>query len=220
MGVRFTGRWIPIGIMKVKNPTPKVEGVVWSQNLSTPHITMTGNTYTRLANVSGRSWAVTDTIWNDGFHYWEVKTSISNFAGDNGLAMGFLPPSYDSLVVNYQTFNPFGHIFSGYVFADGLIWNDAGSYVKAIGSVENPNTVYMIAWNANSGYYWIGKNGTWLHKAGESGNPTTTSGSAGSVGRHLGSARCFLGNVYGTSHSCSVTAYFNNFTYTPPSGFS
>jgi len=86
----------------------------------------------------------------------------------------------------------------------------------AYGDTYTTNDVIMVAFNANTGKIWFGKNGTWQ----ASGDPGAGSNEAYSgLSGSLGAA---FGGRYSGGAQAKVTANFgaSAFSYTVPSGFS
>ena len=110
---------------------------------------------------------------------------------------------------------------------DALSWSiyeSAGSLYKVTNSTAtlyvsggtlDPGDTHMLAYDANAGKFWYGKNGSWF----ASGDPAAGTNEMFSGVSVLGQAIFFASSAYNTSDSGTWNFGQRPFTYTPPAGF-
>ena len=135
---------------------------------------------------------------SSGKWYWEVLLSSGTSAWAGGIATTTTGLSYGSLSAG-----------SAYAYSNnGNSYN--GQTGTSYGSTYTAGDTVMVAYDADNGKIWFGKNGTWQ----ASGNPATATNPAytGISGTY---APAYLTN------SSTVVCNFGQqgFTYTPPTGF-
>jgi hypothetical protein len=103
--------------------------------------------------------------------------------------------------------------------APGEISTSSNGGLYTIVSTTNwaTNDVIMVAYDADTGYIWFGRNGTWY--------PPTTGGSAGNPAAGTNQAISAVSNLipaswhYNTNAGTAVNFGQRPFAYTPPAGF-
>lgn len=97
-------------------------------------------------------------------------------------------------------------------FSSGLALNNNVSTTLTSGSLAL-NDVFQIAFDADAGKLWFGKNGTWLN----SGDPAT---GANAIYSSLAAGTYFIGGwAYNTADKTVMNFGQRAFSYTPPTGF-
>lgn len=135
-----------------------------------------------------------------GKFYWEfISTSgaASNFpiSGLYVAGTGTFYPGLDA--------NSVGYFQGGDIYYNGAIVFTASSFTD--------NDLIGFAWDADTGKFWVAKNGTWQN----SGNPAAGTGQVATISTGVDR----VVGAYLSTGSCSINFGQRPFTYTPPSGF-
>jgi len=135
-----------------------------------------------------------------GKFYWEfISTSgaASNFpiSGLYVAGTGTFYPGLDA--------NSVGYFQGGDIYYNGSIVFTASSFTD--------NDLIGFAWDADTGKFWVAKNGTWQN----SGNPAAGTGQVATISTGVDR----VVGAYLSTGSCSINFGQRPFTYTPPSGF-
>jgi hypothetical protein len=159
-------------------------------------------------NVSGSGWGTTSSTLSvtTGKWYWEI-TSI-NSAGTASNPSFMIGVSTDTSN-NQSSYNATG-VYHMQDNGDRYYNNTTDTRISGVSIVTND--VVMLAYDADAGKLWIGKNGTWFN----SGSPT---GGTGQIYSSIPTT-----GVTPTAAASGAGAYNANFgqrpfSYTPPSGF-
>jgi hypothetical protein len=159
-------------------------------------------------NVSGSGWGTTSSTLSvtTGKWYWEI-TSI-NSAGTASNPSFMIGVSTDTSN-NQSSYNATG-VYHMQDNGDRYYNNTTDTRISGVSIVTND--VVMLAYDADAGKLWIGKNGTWFN----SGSPT---GGTGQIYSSIPTT-----GVTPTAAASGAGAYNANFgqrpfSYTPPTGF-
>ena len=201
------------------------------------NLTNTNSSYTfsdgNLTVNSSTNWlgSASTIAVSKGKWYCELKYLSGNFAFGIGTYDG------NSLATkNLSTAN------SGYIgkYTDGHVYYKNGSNsqklnndsVTSYGSTPSANDILMLAFDADNGTIWVGKNGTWFGSATQSeieaGTTTNSmftgitvnSGTAIGVGNENGSVSLNFGNPpFSITSGNSDGNGYGNFEYSVPSGY-
>jgi hypothetical protein len=111
-----------------------------------------------------------------------------------------------------------GDVLSWSIYESGgslyKVYNSTATlYVS--GGTLNPTDVHMIAYDADAGKFWYGKNGTWF----ASGNPASGTNEMFSSVSVSGQAMFFASSAYNSSDLGTWNFGQRAFAYTPPTGF-
>lgn len=158
-----------------------------------------------VATATDTSWksARANTSANTGKIYFEGKVTVGS-DGNYLLGIG----NAAALVSDYCGGNinswGWGHVASlKFHNSSQISW----------GTAPTLNSVIMLAWNADTGKLWFGKDGTWF----SSGDPANDANPA-----YTGVTGTLFPMVSIYSNNSAITANFStaSFVYTPPTGFS
>lgn len=181
----------------------------WDPANTAASITLSGGNRTATGNANSGGIAKSLSSKSTGKWYAEVKNTAYSSAGTNGCGMIGIVTSGETLT-NYL----------GQGSGCAGIWrvgaSSVRSYFAAAETIHSgtaaTNDVYMLAWDADAGLVWFGRNGTWVG----SGNPA-----AGTGATHSGSSlqgTHFLAT--GPRNNANATVLQTTLSYSPPSGFS
>ena len=173
--------------------------------------------YGGLAMTSGRVGVGTIAV-NSGKWYYEARSASSSATGYpifgwHDLSSGFVIDGYPGA---QSTNGCWGIGVGTYAGNLNLYVNNSGSYTYTtpVSSTFSDGDIIMIAFDASTGKFWAGKNGTW-YASGDPANGTNP------LATYTVSANTQF--TPGASASDAGTCHLNfgqrPFTYTPPSGF-
>lgn len=143
----------------------------FNQNVSSPtlqiqhealsSVTRPGSAITDAKDAGFRT-AATAHFYTGGVLYWEFRTDASMGTG-HGFKIGLIAPSADSSIVT-DSVDLGGSLKSfGWSPHDGRTYFTGFSpgTVTGFPAGEVAGATYHIAWNANTGKIWVGRNGVW-----------------------------------------------------------
>lgn len=182
--------------------------LAWDPANTASSITLSNSDLTATGNANSGGIAKSLSSKSAGKWYAEVKNTAYSSAGTNGCGMlGIVTPG--EALTNYL----------GQGSGCAGIWRvstGVRSYFAAAETMHTGTTalndVYMLAWDADAGLIWFGRNGTWVG----SGNP-----GAGTGATHSGSS--LQGShllATGPRNNGNATVLQTTLSYSPPSGFS
>lgn len=157
---------IPLGIVAAATPRGIIAGPAWDPSAKHSSIDLTNNNRTATGNSS--SGGITRSLTSKSSGRWYAEVRLDNFSivgtGACGV-IGLVTPS-----------EPLSNFLGRGTGCTGL-WRAGGGASKYLAGVESSisgqtitiNDVCMLAWDADNGLVWAGKNGTFM----ESGNPET-----------------------------------------------
>lgn len=148
---------------------------------------------------------------SSGKYYWEaVFTRTSD--SDGGVAVGIVPDGWNAGTAGSPSVYP-GNTATSYGVLNGGDKRNNGTSTAYGGTISSGNVV-MVAYDADNGKFYVGKNGTWFG----SGDPANGLNAAftGITGKYYPA----FSVSYDTGSSvANVNFGQRGFTYTPPTGF-
>jgi hypothetical protein len=207
--------WTPSGISVTS-------GVTFDQMLDTPTLNYCVlsqvDRYSSTMNPSDASLAIVNS---SGGSFQGIRSTVAMTTGKwycEGVitASGSLPASRTgaALYTAADALSTYGGVSatSWAYFSGGTAVNNNVSTTLTSGSLAL-NDVFQIAFDADAGKLWFGKNGTWLN----SGNPAT---GANAIYSSLAAGTYFIGGwAYNTADKTVMNFGQRAFAYTPPTGF-
>lgn len=180
----------------VLNPLDKYSSTIGASEANLKLVSTSGGSYQQIRNTIGMS---------SGKYYMEWVIVSQGTAGRTGAALikGNSPLSGAAGSDTYSWVN----------HGDGYAYYNNGTTALSTGSITTGTDVVMYAFDADSGKFWMGKNGTWDN----SGNPAT---GANPIYSGLTDGPYFFGGWnYNTSDVVAFNFGQRPFSYTPPTGF-
>ena len=111
-----------------------------------------------------------------------------------------------------------GDVLSWSIYESGgslyKVYNSTATLYVSGGTLD-PTDVHMLAYDADAGKFWYGKNGTWF----ASGNPASGTNEMFSSVSVSGQAMFFASSAYNSSDLGTWNFGQRAFAYTPPTGF-
>jgi hypothetical protein len=157
---------IPLGIVAAATPRGIIAGPAWDPSAKHSAIELTNNNRTARGTDNGGGLVRSLTSKSSGKWYAEVRLDNFSSAGTNGCGIiGLVTPG-----------EPVSNWVGQGTGCAGL-WRVgsavdkymAGTSTRISGQSIAENDVCMMAWDADNGLFWAGKNGTFM----QSGNPAT-----------------------------------------------
>ena len=174
----------------------------------------TSNAGLRISNTSGGSFerirssiGVTTGKWYAEFVI-DTESAPSRLqaglmAGSAGITTSFLG---NGDVLSWSIYESGGSLYK--------VYNSTATLYVSGGTLD-PTDVHMLAYDADAGKFWYGKNGTWF----ASGNPASGTNEMFSSVSASGQAMFFASSAYTSSDLGTWNFGQRAFSYTPPSGF-
>ena len=161
--------------------------------------------------------ALSSQIIDSGKWYWEVQDN------QNEIFVGVADSRYWAEFHSYNTNVPggdAGNYSIGYYTNNGTKYKE-GTTTANYGPSGTAGATYMFAWDADTGTFWAGKNGTWNSSATQSEIEAGTTTNAMYTGVTTGNQyRAIVSHAYTTaSDRAKVNFGQRPFQYTQPSGY-
>ena len=168
---------------------------------------------------AGSEWrsALSSQIIDSGKWYWEVQDN------QNEIFLGVADSRFWSELHTYNGAYPGNSADNyslGYYTNNGTKYK-AGGTTAGYGPSGTDGATYMVAWDADTGTIWVGKNGTWNSSATQSEIEAGTTTNAMYTGETTGNQyRAIVSHAYTTaSDRAKVNFGQRPFQYTQPSGY-
>ena len=174
----------------------------------------TSNGGLRVSNTSGGSYERIRSSIGMTTGKWYAEFVIDTESAPSRLQAGLMTGSAGITT----SFLGNGDVLSWSIYESGgslyKVYNSTATlYVS--GNTLDPTDVHMIAYDADAGKFWYGKNGTWF----ASGNPASGTNEMFSSVSVSGQAMFFASSAYNSSDLGTWNFGQRAFSYTPPTGF-
>jgi hypothetical protein len=143
---------------------------------------------------------------SSGKWYWEV-TSIANNSGTATTQLGIASSSFTGFTTAA------GNSSQAWVFTSGAFKANNNVYTSGFGSTWSTGDVLMIAFDADAGKIWFGRNGTFI----ASGNPAAGTNEA--FGSIPSGTYFHVGGINGSADNMAANFGQRPFAYTPPANY-
>jgi hypothetical protein len=184
------------GNYAVLNPLDKYSSTIGTSEANTKLISTSGGSFQQLRNTIGMS---------SGKYYMEWVISSIGASGRTGAAL----IRHDSSLAGASTSTTTSWCYS----STGDAYANNVTTALSTGAITTGTDIVMYAFDADSGKFWMGKNGVWAN----SGDPAT---GANPIYSSLTSGPYFFGGWnYNTSDVVAFNFGQRPFAYTPPTGF-
>jgi hypothetical protein len=192
----------------------------WNPLNKNSNITLANGNLDATGAVTGSGYNAAGTFGlSSGKWYWEIIAGRGSGANNGGWEWGIAKPPFEPSNTTRLTVSASGWGVNG---NDGALYSNNSSLVSGYisgtaGSVIANGDTVMVAYDADSGKLWLGKNGTWGNNGG-TGDPAagTNAGVSSLTGTFFPVVT--IGSDSGTP-SAILNAGARSFAYTAPSGF-
>jgi hypothetical protein len=208
-------QWAPRGVTDVGG-TVRGNYAVLNPLWKGANITPTDGNLTNPLNNGSPNVALSTMPMSTGKWYAEMTNTAAY--GDVGLcivAANLTAPTF-TIGVTTQT-----GLWEAYDNGGGIyVTSDGSSFTSSLGASRfRPAGTIQFAYDADNGYFWIGRNNTWYDSSwGTTGNPATGANPTFTISSSRGPF-----NIGAGSNTATNAQYWNfgqrPFTYAPPSGF-
>jgi hypothetical protein len=174
----------------------------------------TSNANLRISNTSGGSFERIRSSIGMTTGKWYAEFVIDTESAPSRLQAGLMTGSAGITT----SFLGNGDALSWSIYESGgslyKVYNSTATLYVSGGTLD-PTDVHMLAYDADAGKFWYGKNGTWF----ASGNPASGTNEMFSSVSVSGQAMFFASSAYNSSDLGTWNFGQRAFAYTPPSGF-
>jgi hypothetical protein len=192
----------------------------WNPLNKNSNITLSNGNLDATGVVTGASHNVGATLgFSSGKWYWEILAGRGAGSNNGGWEWGIAKSPFDPIASTRLTASAYGWGVNG---NDGTLYSNNSSLVSSYisgtaGAVIANGDVVMVAYDADTGKLWLGKNGTWGNNGG-TGDPAAGTNAAVSSLTGTFFPVVTIGSDSGTP-SAIINAGARPFAYTAPSGF-
>jgi hypothetical protein len=192
----------------------------WNPLNKNSNITLSNGNLDATGVITGASHNAGATLgFSSGKWYWEILAGRGAGSNNGGWEWGIAKSPFDPIASTRLTVSAYGWGVNG---NDGTLYSNNSSLVSGYisgtaGSVISNGDTVMVAYDADTGKLWLGKNGTWGNNGG-TGDPAAGTNAAVSSLTGTFFPVVTIGSDSGTP-SAIINAGARPFAYTAPSGF-